>query len=115
MHETCAPLEVLRVFLKLGLTSFGGPIAHLGYFREEFVVRRRWLDDAAYTDLVALCQFLPGPASSQTGFCIGLLRGGWTGGLAAWAGFTLPSAALMFCLALIAAPFNHSWLGHALT
>jgi chromate transporter len=84
--------EVLRVFLKLGLSSFGGPIAHIGYFREEFVVRRRWLDDETYTDLVALCQFLPGPASSQVGFSIGLMRAGYLGGLAAWTGFTLPSA-----------------------
>ena len=88
-------LEVLRVFLKLGLTSFGGPVAHLGYFRREFVVRRAWLDERAYADLVALCQFLPGPASSQTGFAIGLIRAGYLGGLAAWAGFTLPSAVAM--------------------
>ena len=86
-----SPFEVLRVFLKLGLISFGGPIAHLGYFREEFVTRRRWLDDVTYTDLVALCQFLPGPASSQAGFSIGLMRAGYLGGLAAWTGFTLPS------------------------
>jgi len=84
--------EVLRVFLKLGLISFGGPVAHIGYFRDEFVSRRRWLDDATYTDLVALCQFLPGPASSQVGFSIGLMRAGYLGGLAAWTGFTLPSA-----------------------
>jgi chromate transporter len=90
-----SPLEVLRVFLKLGLTSFGGPVAHLGYFRREFVVRRAWLDDRAYADLVALCQFLPGPASSQTGFAVGLTRAGYLGGFAAWAGFTLPSAAAM--------------------
>ena len=88
-------LEVLRVFLKLGLTSFGGPVAHLGYFRREFVVRRGWLDEPAYADLVGLCQFLPGPASSQTGFAIGLMRAGYPGGLAAWAGFTLPSAVAM--------------------
>ncbi|MGA8583587.1 MAG: chromate efflux transporter [Roseiarcus sp.] len=88
-------LEVLRVFLKLGLTSFGGPVAHLGYFRREFVVRRAWLDERAYADLVALCQFLPGPASSQTGFAIGLMRAGRLGGLAAWAAFTLPSAIAM--------------------
>src|SRR5579871_2072752 len=87
--------EVLLVFLKLGLTSFGGPIAHLGYFRREFVVRRGWLDEPAYADLVALAQFLPGPASSQTGFAIGLVRAGYLGGLAAWAGFTLPSAIAM--------------------
>jgi chromate transporter len=72
--------------------SFGGPIAHIGYFREEFVMRRRWLDEPAFADLVALCQFLPGPASSQVGFSIGLMRAGYLGALAAWAGFTLPSA-----------------------
>ena len=94
--------EVLGVFLKLGLTSFGGPIAHLGYFRHAFVERRRWLDDAAFTDLVALCQFLPGPASSQVGFSIGLLRAGWLGGLAAWCGFTLPSVFLLLAFAAIA-------------
>ena len=92
-------LEVLLTFLKLGLTSFGGPVAHIGYFREEIVVRRGWVDDAAYTDLVALCQFLPGPASSQVGFALGLTRAGYLGGLAAWAGFTLPSAVLMVAFA----------------
>jgi len=106
MHETSGPLEVLRAFLKLGLTSFGGPIAHFGYFREEFVVRRRWLDDAAYTDLVALCQFLPGPASSQVGFSIGLMRAGYAGGLAAWTGFTLPSAVALVCFAYGAAALS---------
>jgi chromate transporter len=84
--------EVLAAFLRLGLTSFGGPVAHLGYFRDEFVLRRRWLDDRAYADLVALCQFLPGPASSQVGIAIGLSRAGYAGALAAWTGFTLPSA-----------------------
>jgi chromate transporter len=84
--------EVLLVFLKLGLTSFGGPVAHLGYFRDEFVVRRRWLPERSYADLVALCQFLPGPASSQVGLAVGLYRAGYAGALAAWAGFTLPSA-----------------------
>jgi chromate transporter len=87
-----SPLEVLWVFLKLGLSSFGGPIAHIGYFRQEFVARRGWLDEAAFSDLVALCQFLPGPASTQVGFSIGLIRAGYLGGLAAWTGFTLPSA-----------------------
>jgi chromate transporter len=91
--------EILRVFLRLGLTSFGGPIAHLGYFREEFVVRRRWLDDHAYADLVALCQFLPGPASSQVGIAIGLSRAGYAGALAAWTGFTLPSAIVLVLFA----------------
>jgi chromate transporter len=72
-------LEVLLTFLKLGMTSFGGPVAHIGYFREEIVVRRRWVTDATYTDLVALCQFLPGPASSQVGFALGLIRAGRLG------------------------------------
>ncbi|MBK1671694.1 chromate transporter, partial [Rhodovibrio sodomensis] len=85
-------LEVLWIFLKLGCSSFGGPVAHLGYFRSAFVERRGWLSEAAYADLVALCQFLPGPASSQVGFAIGLGRAGIPGALAAWAGFTLPSA-----------------------
>lgn len=87
--------EIFLVALRLGCTSFGGPVAHLAFFREEYVVRRRWLDEAQYADLVALCQFLPGPASSQTGFGIGYLQRGLAGGLAAWLGFTLPSALLM--------------------
>src|SRR4051795_11919587 len=91
--------EVLRVFLRLGLTSFGGPVAHLGYFRAEFVERRRWLDEAAYADIVALCQFLPGPASSQVGISIGILRAGLLGGLAGWIGFTLPSALALLLFA----------------
>src|ERR1700685_3047788 len=94
-----SPLEVLRVFAKLGVSSFGGPIAHIGYFREEFVVRPRWIDDPAFADLVALCLFLPGPASSQVGFSIGLMRGGYLGGLAAWTSFTLPSAVLLVLFA----------------
>lgn len=106
-----SPLEVLRVFLKLGLTSFGGPIAHLGYFREEFVVRRRWTDEACFTDLVALCQFLPGPASSQVAFALGLGRAGWAGGAAAWAAFTLPSAVALFLFAEGAAALNGRWGG----
>ncbi len=95
-------LEVLRAFLVLGLTSFGGPVAHIGYFRREFVERRRWLDDASFGDLVGLCQFLPGPASSQVGFSIGLLRAGWLGGIAAWCGFTLPSVLLLLVFAVLA-------------
>jgi len=91
---------VFLVFLRLGLTSFGGPVAHLGYFRTEFVERRRWLGEAAYADLVALCQFLPGPASSQVGLGLGLMRAGYPGALAAWAGFTLPSALALIALAL---------------
>ena len=92
-------LEVLRVFTRLGLTSFGGPVAHLGYFREEFVTRRGWFDDRTYADLVALCQFLPGPASSQVGMGIGLSRAGYPGALAAWIGFTLPSAVALVLFA----------------
>ena len=94
-HPLPSRLEILAAALKLGCTSFGGPVAHLGYFHEEYVQRRRWLSEAAYADLVALCQFLPGPASSQLGFSIGLLRGGVPGGLLAWLGFTLPSAVAM--------------------
>lgn len=94
-----SPLEVLRIFLRLGLTCFGGPIAHIGYFRDEFVVRRNWIDERAYADLVGLCQFLPGPASSQVGFSIGLMRAGYLGALAAWTGFTLPSAAILVLFA----------------
>ena len=106
MEATGAPsrgsaLEVLGVATRLGLTSFGGPVAHLGYFREEYVVRRRWLHDDDYADLVALCQFLPGPASSQVGIGIGLLRAGRLGALAAWAGFTLPSAIALTAFALV--------------
>jgi chromate transporter len=91
-HRLPRALEVLAVATRLGLTSFGGPVAHLGYFRSEYVVRRRWVDEQTYGDLVALCQFLPGPASSQVGIAIGILRAGLPGGFAAWLGFTLPSA-----------------------
>jgi chromate transporter len=94
-----SPFEVLLAFFKLGVSCFGGPIAHIGYFREEFVVRRKWLDEQAYVDLVALCQFLPGPASSQVGFSIGLMRAGYLGGLGAWTGFTLPSAIILVLFA----------------
>ena len=97
--RTRAVLEVLAVFFRLGLTSFGGPVAHLEYFRDEFVARRRWLDEEAYADLVALCQFLPGPASSQVGMSIGILRAGVPGALAAWIGFTAPSAAMLVLFA----------------
>ncbi len=84
--------EILLVFLKLGFTSFGGPVAHLGFFRDELIAKRKWISEAQYADVIALCQFLPGPASSQVGFTLGLFRGGWAGGAAAWLGFTLPSA-----------------------
>ncbi len=101
-HRRWAPTlwEILRVFLQLGLTSFGGPIAHLGYFRREFVTKRGWLDEHAYADLVALGQFLPGPASSQVGMALGYLRGGIGGAVAAWLGFTLPSALLLVVFGL---------------
>ncbi|MGX7345287.1 chromate transporter [Acetobacter pasteurianus] len=98
-QRTGSPREVLLIFLRLGVTRFGGPIAHIGYFRNEFVVRRQWLDERAYADLVGLCQFLTGPASSQVGFSIGLMRAGYTSGLAVWAGFTLPSALILVVFA----------------
>ena len=101
--------EVFSAFLRLGLTSFGGPIAHLGYFHDDFVVRRRWLDEKTYADLVALCQFLPGPASSQVGIAIGLSRAGYAGALAAWIGFTMPSA-----IALVLFAYGLTALGDAL-
>ncbi|ABD06884.1 Chromate transporter [Rhodopseudomonas palustris HaA2] len=103
---TGSALEVFRIFLALGLTSFGGPIAHLGYFRDAFVMRRTWIDEHAYAELVGLCQFLPGPASSQVGFAIGLIRAGPLGALAAWAGFTLPSAILLVLFAYGAAALD---------
>jgi chromate transporter len=99
-------LDVFWVFLRLGVTSFGGPIAHLGYFRAELVERRKWLDEAAYTDVIALCQFLPGPASSQVGIILGMVCAGLPGGFAAWLGFTIPSA-----LALIAFAYGVGSLG----
>lgn len=104
---------IFGVFLRLGLTSFGGPVAHLGYFRTEFVERRRWIDERSYADLVALCQFLPGPASSQVGLALGLRWGGAPGALAAWAGFTLPSALLLIAFALGVAA-QPQWLGSGL-
>ncbi len=91
---------VFFLFLRLGLTSFGGPVAHLGYFRNEFVTRRRWLSERSYADLVALCQFLPGPASSQVGMALGMTQGGVFGALAAWTGFTLPSAIMLSLFAM---------------
>ena len=109
-----SPIRVFLVFLRLGLTSFGGPVAHLGYFRDAFVKRLKWLDDQTYADIVAVCQFLPGPASSQVGIAIGQLRGGYRGALAAWFGFTLPSALLLalFGLSLVAMEdgFSGTWL-----
>lgn len=101
--------EVFLAFLSLGLRSFGGPIAHVGYFRRAFVEQRRWLDDAHFSQLLALCQFLPGPASSQLGFAIGMQRAGWRGALAAFAGFTLPSAVLMFAFAWWAPYLRGPW------
>ncbi|WP_162084917.1 chromate efflux transporter [Sulfuriferula nivalis] len=106
------PLEIFLIFLRLGLTSFGGPIAHLGYFRQEFVERYKWLDEHAYADLVSLCQFLPGPASSQVGIAIGLSRGGVSGAIASWLGFTLPSAILLviFGLSSVENHLGSDWL-----
>ncbi|WP_243453542.1 chromate efflux transporter, partial [Polymorphobacter multimanifer] len=102
MRSSAAPSagEVFRAFLKLGLTSFGGPVAHIGYFRTELVLRRGWVDEAEFADLLALCQFLPGPASSQLGFALGLRRAGGLGALAAWGAFTLPAALFMLLVAL---------------
>ncbi len=102
--------QVFLVFLRLGLTSFGGPVAHLGYFREEFVARKKWLSEQSYADIVALCQFLPGPASSQVGLAVGLSRAGYHGALAAWAGFTLPSALALTIFALSLGVFDESVL-----
>lgn len=105
--------EVLRVSTKLGLTSFGGPIAHLGYFHDEYVRRRKWMDEKAYADLVALCQFLPGPASSQVGIGIGIVRAGLWGGVMAWLGFTLPSVIVLVLFALLLQGFdiaNAGWI-----
>ena len=107
-------LEIFFIFLRLGLTSFGGPIAHLSYFHNEFVSRQKWFDEHQYTDLVALCQFLPGPASSQVGISIGLSRAGVLGAVAAWVGFTLPSALLLigfaFGITTIGSEISHGWL-----
>ena len=106
--RTDSVYAVFLIFLRLGLTSFGGPVAHLAYFRQEFVVHRRWLSDACYADLMALCQFLPGPSSSQVGMALGLQRAGYGGALAAWAGFTLPSAVLLIGFALSVSAFGES-------
>lgn len=109
-----SPWAVFLIFLRLGLSSFGGPIAHLGYFRDEFVTRRRWLTERSYADLVALCQFLPGPASSQLGIAIGLSRSGYAGALAAWAGFTLPSALALILFAVGIASYGDAMSSGAL-
>ncbi|MDP2603437.1 MAG: chromate transporter, partial [Deltaproteobacteria bacterium] len=109
-----SPFEVLWVSTRLGLTSFGGPIAHLGYFHEEYVKRKKWIDEQSYADLVALCQFLPGPASSQVGIAIGIARARLLGGIAAWIGFTLPSAlaliAFAFGIGAFASAADSGWL-----
>ena len=108
------PWAVFLIFLRLGLTSFGGPVAHLGYFREEFVTRRQWLSDRSYADLVALCQFLPGPASSQVGIALGFSRAGYSGAFAAWAGFTLPSAIALILFAIGISSVGNSFSSGAL-
>jgi chromate transporter len=105
--------EVFLAFLKLGLTSFGGPVAHLGYFRAEFVERRKWLDETAFADILALCQFLPGPASSQAGITLGIVRAGLPGALAAWTGFTVPSALALILFAQLVSGQGQRQLGQA--
>ena len=102
------PLSIFLIFLRLGLTSFGGPVAHLGYFRQELVARRQWLSETRYADLVALCQFLPGPSSSQVGIALGLQRAGLTGAIAAWAGFTLPSAMFLALVGIGMSNWGHT-------
>lgn len=99
-------LEIFLTALKLGVTSFGGPIAHLGYFRNEYVVRRKWLSESVYQDIVSLCQILPGPASSQVGMAIGILRGGVLGAIAAFLGFTLPSVIALIIIASLFVQMN---------
>ena len=106
VSQSISAWQVFLIFLKLGLTSFGGPVAHLGYFREEFVSKRRWMSDVQYADLVALCQFLPGPASSQVGMAIGLSQAGYKGAFSAWLGFTLPSAIFLIVFALGVAQYS---------
>jgi chromate transporter len=114
LSQTKHHLEIFLAFLRLGLTSFGGPIAHLGYFRQEFVAKRKWLNEHAFADLVSLCQFLPGPASSQVGIALGLSRGGIWGALLAWLGFTLPSAIALvlfaYSLSLFGPRLGTDWL-----
>src|ERR1700745_1769856 len=113
-RQNASVIEVFLRFLRLGCISFGGPIAHIGYFRNEFVLRLHWLDEAAFAEVVGLCQSLPGPASSQVGFTIGLLEAGVSGAFAAWLAFTLPSALLMFALAQ-GHPFLNGKLGTGIT
>ncbi|WP_067728413.1 chromate efflux transporter [Oceanobacillus damuensis] len=106
MGKNKSLIEILATSLKLGLTSFGGPIAHLGYFKDEYVDKKKWLDDKMYADIIALCQFLPGPASSQVGIAIGMLRGGLLGGIISWFGFTVPSIIVLIAFALLYQSFS---------
>jgi chromate transporter len=106
MKQKHSLLEILGTSLKLGLTSFGGPVAHLGYFKNEYIDKRKWLDDKTYADIIALCQFLPGPASSQVGMAIGILRGGFLGGVISWFGFTIPSVVVLMLFALAFQTFS---------
>ncbi|MFD2762221.1 chromate efflux transporter [Lentibacillus juripiscarius] len=106
MQKKHSLVEILGASLKLGLTSFGGPVAHLGYFKDEYIDKRKWLDDKTYADIIALCQFLPGPASSQVGIAIGMLRGGLLGGLVSWFGFTVPSVIVLVLFALFYQTFS---------
>lgn len=111
MHKRGRLLDVFATALKLGLTSFGGPVAHIGFFRNEYVTRKKWLDEQEYADIVALCQFLPGPASSQVGMAIGMKHAGWAGGVLAWLGFTLPSALALLVFALLVQSMDVSGVG----
>lgn len=106
MEKKSSLLEILWTSIKLGLTSFGGPVAHLGYFKEEYVDKKKWLNDKLYADIIALCQFLPGPASSQVGIAIGMLRGGLLGGIVSWFGFTIPSVIVLIIFALLFQTFT---------
>ncbi|WP_068673902.1 chromate efflux transporter [Oceanobacillus sp. Castelsardo] len=106
MEKKTSLFEILWTSIKLGLTSFGGPVAHLGYFKEEYVDKKKWLNDKLYADIIALCQFLPGPASSQVGIAIGMLRGGLLGGIASWFGFTIPSVIVLIVFALLFQTFT---------
>ncbi|SEP71050.1 chromate transporter [Virgibacillus subterraneus] len=114
MKKKRSLIEILGASLKLGLTSFGGPVAHLGYFKEEYIDKRKWIDDKTYADIIALCQFLPGPASSQVGIAIGMLRGGFLGGVVSWLGFTIPSVIVLVMFALLYQTFSlegAAWIG----
>src|SRR5699024_7900155 len=106
MRKKNSLLEIFLTSLKLGLTSFGGPVAHLAYFKDEYIDRKKWLDDKTYADIIAVCQFLPGPASSQVGISIGILRGGFWGGILSWFAFTVPSVVILVLFAIFYQSFT---------